>query len=74
MMGSEGDGLRENLRSKADLEVTIQRGAPSTTTLDVGVDSMNVSVATGVLVDAFTREPLKDAQAAAATNSGDRLF
>lgn len=74
MMGSEGDGLRENLRSKADLEVTIQRGAPSKTTLDVGVDSMNVSVATGVLVDAFTRQPLKGAQEDAASESGDRLF
>lgn len=73
MMGSEGEGLRENLRSKADLEVTIQRGAPSKTSLDVGVDSMNVSVATGVLVDAFTREPLKDAKPAA-DNSADRLF
>ena len=73
MMGSEGEGLRENLRSKADLEVTIQRGAPSKTTLDVGVDSMNVSVATGVLVDAFTRKPLDGAQALA-SNSGNRMF
>ena len=73
MMGSEGEGLRENLRSKADLEVTIQRGAPSKTTLDVGVDSMNVSVATGVLVDAFTREPTSGAHAAA-SHGGERLF
>ncbi|KFY56961.1 hypothetical protein V497_05852 [Pseudogymnoascus sp. VKM F-4516 (FW-969)] len=48
MLGSEGAGLRWNLRSKADVELSIegsgQRGL---------VDSMNVSVATGVLCNAF---------------------
>ena len=57
MMGSEGEGLRENLRSKADLEVTIERGSSAKHVVDVGVDSMNVGVATGVLVDAFMRDP-----------------
>jgi 21S rRNA (GM2251-2'-O)-methyltransferase len=57
MMGSEGEGLRENLRLKADLEVTIARGASGKHVIDVGVDSVNVGVATGVLVDAFMRKP-----------------
>lgn len=57
MMGSEGEGLRENLRSKADLEVTVARGSSAKHVVDVGVDSMNVGVATGVLVDAFIRDP-----------------
>lgn len=57
MMGSEGEGLRENLLSKADLEVTIARGSSAKHVVDVGVDSMNVGVATGVLVDAFMRDP-----------------
>jgi 21S rRNA (GM2251-2'-O)-methyltransferase len=56
MMGSEGEGLRENLRSKADMEVTVVRGSSAKHVVDVGVDSMNVGVATGVLVDAFMRD------------------
>ncbi|KAI9740852.1 MAG: hypothetical protein M1818_004457 [Claussenomyces sp. TS43310] len=48
MLGNEGEGLRWNLRSKADTELAIrgsgQRG---------GVDSLNVSVATGILCNAF---------------------
>ncbi|KFY26248.1 hypothetical protein V493_04197 [Pseudogymnoascus sp. VKM F-4281 (FW-2241)] len=57
MLGSEGAGLRWNLRSKADVELSIegsgQRGL---------VDSMNVSVATGVLCNAFVSK--KKAQTA----------
>jgi 21S rRNA (GM2251-2'-O)-methyltransferase len=73
MMGSEGEGLRENLRSKADLEVTIARGASGRHVIDVGVDSVNVGVATGVLVDAFMREPWTP-KPAAATDGSDRVF
>lgn len=57
MLGSEGEGLRENLRSKADLEVTIERGTPSREYINVGVDSINVGVAAGILIDAFMRKP-----------------
>lgn len=50
MLGNEGEGLRWNLRSKADIELAIhgsrQRGS---------VDSLNVSVAAGVLCSAFLR-------------------
>ena len=73
MMGSEGEGLRENLRSKAELEVTIVRGPSARHVVDVGVDSMNVGVATGVLVDAFMREPSAKA-AATSGNSQNRVF
>lgn len=73
MMGSEGEGLRENLRSKADLEVTIERGSAAKHVVDVGVDSMNVGVATGVLVDAFIREPSMSAPAVS-SDSSNRVF
>ena len=73
MMGSEGEGLRENLRSKADLEVTIERGSSAKHLVDVGVDSMNVGVATGVLVDAFMRDP--SAKTSGTSGSGkNRVF
>jgi 21S rRNA (GM2251-2'-O)-methyltransferase len=48
MLGGEGDGLRWNLRVKADVELAIM-GQSST------VDSLNVSVAAGILCDAFFR-------------------
>lgn len=73
MMGSEGEGLRKNLLAKADLEVTIQRGTSGQNSVDVGVDSMNVGVATGVLVDAFMREP-SARMPAAASDSSNSVF
>lgn len=51
MLGNEGEGLRWNLRSKADVEVSIE-GAKDR----AGVDSLNVSVATGILCTAFLRQ------------------
>ncbi|KAK6440369.1 hypothetical protein LTR95_003411 [Oleoguttula sp. CCFEE 5521] len=54
MLGGEGEGLRENLRNKADVEITIERRTPAGA-VDVGVDSVNVSVAAGLLAEAFTR-------------------
>ncbi|KFY14939.1 hypothetical protein V492_02315, partial [Pseudogymnoascus sp. VKM F-4246] len=60
MLGSEGAGLRWNLRSKADVELSIegsgQRGL---------VDSMNVSVATGVLCNAFVSKKAQSVAPAA---------
>ncbi|KAH8685738.1 hypothetical protein BGZ60DRAFT_395943 [Tricladium varicosporioides] len=48
MLGSEGEGLRSNLRSKADVEVFIPgRGRR------FNVDSLNVSVAAGILCSSF---------------------
>jgi 21S rRNA (GM2251-2'-O)-methyltransferase len=50
MLGSEGAGLRWNLRSKADVELSI-RGCDQT----YNVDSLNVSVAAGILCSAFLK-------------------
>ncbi|KAH8592701.1 Alpha/beta knot methyltransferase, partial [Bisporella sp. PMI_857] len=50
MLGNEGEGLRENLRSKADVHITI-RGSGR----NLNVDSLNVSVATGILCNAFLK-------------------
>lgn len=50
MLGNEGEGLRWNLRSKADVELSIAGGAQKGRG---GVDSLNVSVAAGVLCQAF---------------------
>lgn len=50
LMGSEGDGLSRQLRSKADVVVNIPNLSGSNV-----VDSLNVSVATGLLCSAFLR-------------------
>jgi 21S rRNA (GM2251-2'-O)-methyltransferase len=50
MLGSEGEGLRWNLRSKADADLYIQGSDQSH-----NVDSLNVSVATGILCESFLR-------------------
>lgn len=50
MLGGEGEGLRANLRSKADVDVSIRGRGPRH-----NVDSLNVSVAAGILCDAFLR-------------------
>ncbi|SMR41682.1 unnamed protein product [Zymoseptoria tritici ST99CH_1E4] len=55
MLGAEGEGLRENLKNRADAFVSIERGPNNAP--DVGVDSMNVGVAAGVLMEAFLRKP-----------------
>jgi 21S rRNA (GM2251-2'-O)-methyltransferase len=50
MLGGEGDGLRMNLRTKADVNLTIRGNGQS-----ANVDSLNVSVATGILINSFMR-------------------
>jgi 21S rRNA (GM2251-2'-O)-methyltransferase len=50
MLGSEGEGLRWNLRSKADVELAIQGSGYAG-----GVDSLNVSVAAGILCHSFLK-------------------
>ena len=50
MLGSEGEGLRWNLRSKADIDLSIRGSGRSHS-----VDSLNVSVATGILCSAFLK-------------------
>jgi 21S rRNA (GM2251-2'-O)-methyltransferase len=51
MLGSEGEGLRWNLRSKADADLYIEGCGHSH-----NVDSLNVSVATGILCNSFLRK------------------
>jgi 21S rRNA (GM2251-2'-O)-methyltransferase len=48
MLGSEGEGLRWNLRSKADVDLYIEGSRRSNK-----VDSLNVSVAAGILCNSF---------------------
>lgn len=51
MLGGEGEGLRWNLQKKADHEI----GIDGTRAGMRGVDSLNVSVAAGLLCEAFLR-------------------
>ena len=53
MLGGEGEGLRWNLQKKADFTVSI--GGPRKG--EGGVDSLNVSVAAGLLCETFLRKP-----------------
>ena len=48
MLGGEGEGLRTNLRSKADVNLSISGSGQSH-----NVDSLNVSVAAGILCNFF---------------------
>lgn len=63
MLGSEGEGLRWNLEKKADATVSIEGGwrlqGERGSGVDAGrVDSLNVSVAAGLLVEGFLRAPV----------------
>ncbi|KAI6248374.1 rRNA methyltransferase 1, mitochondrial [Erysiphe necator] len=49
MMGSEGNGLRRALQNKADYEVYVPGNR------DSAIDSLNVSVATGIICHMFSR-------------------
>ena len=53
LLGNEGDGLTQEVRAAADLEVTIPMGA--------GVDSLNVATASGIALDrlAFQRTRMR---------------
>ena len=53
LVGSEGDGIPRVLRSKADVEVTIPNHSGSPL-----VDSLNVSVAAGLLCSSFVKGKL----------------
>jgi tRNA G18 (ribose-2'-O)-methylase SpoU len=59
MLGGEGLGLSSNLRKRADSFVGIPGVRTKANNTDpAGVDSLNVSVASGLLCEAFLREPL----------------
>ncbi|CAD6450208.1 8141f1c8-6b75-4445-9046-84d89a655f09-CDS [Sclerotinia trifoliorum] len=51
MVGGEGEGLRKNLRDHADVHISIKGAA-----MRGKLDSLNVSVATGMLCGAFMRQ------------------
>ena len=55
MLGGEGEGLRRNLQKKADFVIGVEGQRLG----QGGVDSLNVSVAAGVLCDAFLKGPAK---------------
>ena len=55
MLGGEGEGLRQILQRKADYIVGVEGQRIG----QGGVDSLNVSVAAGVLCEAFLRRPLE---------------
>ncbi|KAK3624456.1 hypothetical protein LTR56_020987 [Elasticomyces elasticus] len=63
MLGAEGEGLRANLVRQADCLVSIEQARSATKATDVGVDSLNVSVAAGVLMEAFLQKPLNTEEA-----------
>lgn len=56
MLGSEGDGLRKALLKKSDVLLSIEGGRGE---LKSVVDSLNVSVAAGLLCETFLRPPSK---------------
>ncbi|KAL9105036.1 MAG: hypothetical protein Q9163_000049 [Psora crenata] len=53
IIGSEGQGLRWKIQEKADFEVGIEGQRMG----QGGIDSLNVSVAAGLLCEAFLRKP-----------------
>jgi 21S rRNA (GM2251-2'-O)-methyltransferase len=61
MLGAEGEGLRDNLKNRADYFVSIEQGErgsmPGGLLPGIGVDSMNVASAAGILVESFMRKP-----------------
>ncbi|KAK5722182.1 hypothetical protein LTR17_014374 [Elasticomyces elasticus] len=69
MLGAEGEGLRANLVRQADCLVSIEQARSATRATDVGVDSLNVSVAAGVLMEAFLQKPLNTEEAS--TEAGE---
>nr|POF01117.1 rrna methyltransferase 1, mitochondrial [Quercus suber] len=73
MLGAEGEGLRANLANKADYWLSIEQRKPglvdTRNLLDVGVESLNVSVAAGVLMERFLKPAAAAVQAPSATVS-----
>ena len=55
ILGGEGEGLQWNVRRKADFDVGINGPRIGQS----NVDSLNVSVAAGLLCEAFLRKPIK---------------
>ena len=58
LVGGEGEGLRWSIQSKADYKVGIDGRRIG----QAGIDSLNVSVAAGLLCEAFLRKPVGSAK------------
>ncbi|KAK4241600.1 Alpha/beta knot methyltransferase [Achaetomium macrosporum] len=69
LVGNEGKGLDRLVVKKADYEVNIPNLSPSDT-----VDSLNVSVATGLLCSAFLRGMVRERERAETEGKGLALF
>ena len=78
MLGGEGEGLRKNLQSKADVNLSIRGSGRSH-----NVDSLNVSVAAGILCNSFLKRshnakfntsPSKDAKVEKHSEPAGDLF
>lgn len=69
MLGAEGEGLRPNLRKKANFDVGIEGHRLRHS----GLDSLNVSVAAGVLCQAFLRQAATSESAASFDHPKDTL-
>ncbi|KAH8730754.1 Alpha/beta knot methyltransferase, partial [Phaeosphaeriaceae sp. PMI808] len=67
MMGAEGTGLRPSLLNMAQYKVGIQHGREAD---EIGVDSLNVSVAASLLCEKMLQQPIKKP----APRSEDALF
>ena len=75
VLGAEGEGLRANLQNHADFFVSIEQARRVIRGGDVGVDSVNVSVAAGILLSAFVREPPKrKTETTEPSEDGGKLF
>lgn len=71
MLGGEGTGLKTDLQRKADFTLSIEGHRNGSG----GVDSLNVSVAAGLLCDAFMRPPAANMpQEKKKEVAGDALF
>jgi 21S rRNA (GM2251-2'-O)-methyltransferase len=58
VLGSEGTGLRANLQKRSEYFVSIERNVVENDISSlVGVDSVNVAVAAGILTQAFLNKP-----------------
>ncbi|KAF2726040.1 hypothetical protein K431DRAFT_213927 [Polychaeton citri CBS 116435] len=77
MLGAEGEGLRKNLVRHADGLVSIMPaggvGVARSQKHDVGVDSLNVGTAAGVLLEAYYTEPLGGNRESRSTG-GDKIW
>ena len=55
MLGGEGMGLRRDIKKSADYFISVE----GTRRAQDGVDSLNVSVAAGLICEAFLRKPME---------------